>query len=322
MKFKETHIEPSLLKPSDRTKEFWLFCRKHSDKRFINYGNYSFPGKFIVTDYKNDFWFFLIAITAEIIFLASIPIIIDGFDILLGFAGFFLVVLDFIGAYFAHKYQDKICIFKIEIEQIKFIHNTFGTGLATELEHKKTQLNKVEKSFSRKIGKIIIIISAALKIIGFAILNSEIDSIAFALFALYSFVAYIHITKTGFFVSGFMFYRNLKKDYNLSINQDRAWDQISNPDNPDNFDYYIIQDIPQSVRNIYPIKRKVFNDRFIYDSLEQRQDGVWQIKKWKHHFWDDNDVEILINSVDVDNNALTIETKAFLFYFIVKNILK
>jgi hypothetical protein len=321
MKYQETQI----LWPEQDTIDRWKQTRKHPENAYKQYGQFRYPGYYTLQGYKEDRTFFLIAIIAELLFLATLPFVIGGVDIYLGIAASFLVLIDFIGAFFAHVGQAKISDAKKELSVHQYKQ---ASGIQVDLNAIRSAEQKIrnaERSASRLIGKSLIIIGAIAKVLGMTVVAGGFGAIPLVILVLYGFLAYIHIRHTGFFYSGFSFKNKLKRDYRSMLNGYQANPGNRDTDNPNNITELTIQGAPVGME-FKPIYNTIIDDHIAHtiDQLypQKGQDGTisWQIRKWSHHFWDDERIEQFVNANDNTGTGLSNEARAFLFSYIIENL--
>ncbi|MFZ1515881.1 MAG: hypothetical protein WAT21_10800 [Saprospiraceae bacterium] len=307
--------------PESQTVKKWLMTRKYSESEFIPIGKFEFPGFYTTQNYKWDGIFFWLAFIFEIGFLVTITLLIGGWDMLLSLSAISCVLIDYFGAYFHHKNQDEICRAQLALNVQK--HKDIVAGAGTdEVKKKKDKLDTLKVKPSRILGLILILGSAFTKVIGSAILF-EIPALTLALTIVYCFVAYVHIYKTGFYVSGYYFYKALDRDLREHIMKNDAI-TLNQVDPEKDFDKTKVENIPKDV-SLTTIRLAVFDNLGIFDSLIyennntdkdsnslSRTDGAWYYVKWKHHFWDDSHMLKFINSKSESGEVLSDNAKAFI----------
>ena len=295
--------------PSNETLQKWLFTRKRSEFEFLTFGDFRFPGYFTTQHYKSDHTFFWIAIFCEAGFLATVSIMVGGFDLYLSLAALVCVVLDLIGAYSIHKNEDKISTaqlrFNIEDYKNKILRST-----SDNVKIKKEQIIREHQKPSRFLGKILIIISAILKIFGSAVLF-ELPVFTIVLTIIYCFVAWIHIKKTGFYWSARRFGRAMDAELEKHI-QEGGSDKLQNKVSENDFRNVLIENIPSNVE-LRPIRMGIFENMSIFDEIyHDETSNKWYYRIWKHHMMDDEDLQKFIYSSDKSGDVLSDSAKAFI----------
>ncbi len=321
MKYQGTQI----LWPEQDTIDRWKQTRKHPENAYKQYGQFRYPGYYTLQGYKEDRTFFLIAIIAEILFLAAVPFVIGGLDIYLGIAAAFLVLIDLIGAFFAHVGQAKITDAKKELSVHQYKK---ASGIQVDLNAIRSAEQKIsntEWSASRLIGKSLVIIGAIAKIFGMTLVAGGFGAIPLVVLVLYGFLAYIHIRHTGFFYSGYTFKNKLKRDYKTMLKGYQSNPGIRDTDNPNNITELTIQGAPAGME-FKPIYNIIIEDEIakthdqLYCKIGHDGSMSWQIRKWAYHFWDDERIEQFINANDQTGTGLSNEARAFLFSYIIENL--
>jgi hypothetical protein len=296
------------IKPETDTIKKWLFTRKRSADEFLTIGDYKFSGIYTTQNFKSDAVFFWIALICEIGFLVAVSIMVGGFDILLSLSALVCVVLDFIGAFFYHKNENEICKAQLKLNIERYKMNTKQGSTSDEVNIKIDTIELLKKEPARTLGISLIIVSAILKILGSAVLF-EMPVFTIVLTVIYCFVAWIHIKKTGFYFSGRKFFKAMDRELNKHI-KNGSNDSIKKLDQESDFEPWEVENIPTNVE-LKEIKMHIFSDTKIYDSLQKKNDK-WLYRKWKHHFWDDGDLQKFINSKDDNNDVLSDSAKAFI----------
>lgn len=291
----------------DTTVKKWLYTRKRSEHEFLTIGNFKFSGIYTVQNFKSDWLFFWIAFICEVGFLILISILLGGFDPLISLSALACVSLDFIGAFFRHKNEDEICKaqLKVNIERYK---REINRSTNDDVKIKESHLRTLKSNSYRIFGSSLIILSAIVKIFG-SIILFEIPALTITLTVIYCFVAWIHIFKTGFYISAVRFYSSLKKDLAEHIRNGNN-DTIKKKDKDEDFDKWELENVPDNT-NLKEIRMYVFQSSNIYDSLIN-EGGKWMLRKWKHHKWDDNDLQNFIDSQDAKGGVLSDNAKSFI----------
>jgi len=192
--------------PSRPAKDLYLGTRKKP----LNYGGFIHPGLFQTYNFSKDSSFFWVAIILELIGL-SLTIIFGYGEVITSQPQYALIALtaifvaigiDITLAILHHSSQPTIQ--KLKIERL--------------LETSETQLELIENKISSKDkGKLLwaalILIMALLKIGFFFITYQTADVVLIAMVIAYFWVAYIHISATGFFFAERKRRRKFDKEY-------------------------------------------------------------------------------------------------------------
>lgn len=306
--------------PQPETVKKWLLTRKRSETEVLRFGDFAFPGIYTVQHYTRDKGFFILALLGEVAFLAIVSVLLGGFDMLMSLIAVALVVLDFIGAYLYHKNEDEICKAELSLSIANYREKSVKTA-TDDVKISSDCLKMLKGNFTRRLGAGLIILSAILKIAGSAVLF-EIIALTVVLTVIYCFVAYVHINKTGFWFAGWRFYSAMDNETSNYIMNNKN-ETIKSLDKENDFTLLKVENIPADV-NLKPIKRHVFENTNIFDSLvlvgRQGEEGAdspnngakeWHYRIWKHQFWDDDDLQAFINS-KAGNEVLDDKAKAFI----------
>lgn len=287
----------------------WLYTRKRSHDEFLNIGHFQFPGIYTTQNFKSDAVFFWIALVSELGFLFTVSVMIGGFDVLLSLSALVCVILDFIGAFFYHKNENEICKAQLDlnIDRYKIASRQAESDSARIM---LARLNFLKKDVYRRLGVALIIISALLKISGSAVLF-EMPVFTIVLTVIYCFVAWIHIKKTGFYISGRQFLRALDKELKIYI-INGSNDSVKTLDRENDFRVTELENIPPEVLdNLKEIRMQIFENTSIYNSLYKKE-NKWYYRMWDHQTFDDADLQLFINSKDQHNDVLPDAAKAFI----------
>lgn len=295
------------IKPSQDTRDKWLLTRKLSHHEFKTIGSFIFPGFWTIEKYKTDRFFFRLAIFFEIIFLFSIFFLLGGVDILISVLAFSAVVVDLFGAFLHYKNGDNICRTQLKLNIENYLK---GIKLSDndKVKRKEFEFHLEKNNLTRKIGVLLILLSVLVKIVS-SVVVFELPGLIFAAIVIYSFVAYIHINHSGYWFAGWNYRTAMKKQLLIELS---SQDDLKNKCSEDDFVLTEVENIDSSII-LKPIRHIIFRDSDIFDSLVFNEDqNKWYYRKWKHHFWDDNDVMNFINSRSKDNSVLSDSAKAFI----------
>ena len=300
------------LMPNSDIKDAWLATNKGSTSFEIGAqrSEFRFPGFWTIKNFSSDVTMFYIAIFFEIVFLLLI-FTQAGVQLFLIIASLLSVIIDFISALAHNSKRKEISIACLKVNIAKYL---FKLDRVTnpEVRQEEKELKKYKNNVWRITGAVLIVMSWLVKIFVTAI-TFGLPIIIFASVVIFGFVAYIHLFHTGYAFSGFRFYSSLKKIlYQGNTN-------FVGKDTDNDFDYVALgndKEIKDAGVTLFEIKNKIEGVNIpVYDSLvHNMQDGIWQIKKWKYHFWDDKDMENFIKSSDDSHRALAPEAQAFVAY--------
>ena len=188
--------------PSSGTKQLWLSTRK-AEVNVTN--NMTLPGLFNTKGYSSDKSLFFFAMTLEVIGFLIISALAD-WGVLIAGTVLALVVIDVFLAIGLHWKQSQICLLSN-----KKATETRGGMAAIKLE---AQIKKLKRWWGGKLCVILLWVFAVIKASGFYVLNPDTYIFGILMFLIYSFIAYVHIFHTGYFLAEFRFRRALNKEVN------------------------------------------------------------------------------------------------------------
>ena len=301
--------------PDGDMKDAWLATNK--GRMPIEIGErgkeFRFPGCWTVKKYNSDVSMFWIAMFFEIAFLLLI-FTQAGIQLFLVITSLLSVIIDFISASAKNSKRKEIIKERLELSTIKYLRKLQRTTDPQVREQEKV-VKRYEYNAWRIVGTVLIVVSWFVKIL-VTTLTFGLPIIIYASVVIFGFVAYIHLFHTGYAFLGFRFYSKLKKIARRDGNK-----TFVGKDTDADFDYIMLGTINDVT--LYEIKHKVEDvDINVYDALVKMDDGAWVIKKWKHHFWDDEDMGNFIKSSDDQHMALNPEAQAYLVYKIYECMFK
>ena len=203
--------EPHRYEPNKYALKLWLYTRKEDDA----YGMSTLPGFYSTRDFPRDSMFFAFAIFLEI--LGAALLINNGLSLgdalfariaIMGSIG--LVLLDLILAYFLHRKESERSLLKNRI-----------TIESNQDELAKHKVGLREGKILDYVLIFAIFFISLVKIAG-VILLGTMDHIALyvIVIALFMFIFYIHIKKTGYFFYGWWTDKVFKKQLKLKTEGD------------------------------------------------------------------------------------------------------
>lgn len=213
--------DPHRFEPDKNALTLWLYTRK-ADK---SYGMNDTPGFFSTHEFPKDQGFFIAALVLEIVGVTLL--IYNGFSLgdslfaliaTIGALGMFIG--DLLLAYFLHRNHQRKCLARNE----KKVSNNSGRNAIIEDELK-----------SGKVADALIIIGilliAIVKLLGIVLLGT-FDHVAIyvALLIMFSFIVYVHVRHTGYFIYGWL----TRKAFDKQLAQLNRGDAkfATNPKNP------------------------------------------------------------------------------------------
>jgi hypothetical protein len=186
--------------PSQNTKNLWLATRK-AGKQVT--ANLTLPGLFETVKYSQDKSLFGIAMVLEVIGCLLISALADWGLLIAGTVAA-LVMIDVFLAIGLHYKQGKICF-----------HLNMAITTAANQGVQAGHINRVRKLKNWWLGKICIVllwVFAVIKASAFYVLNPDTYIYGILMFLIYSFIAYVHIYHTGYFLSEYRFRRAFSKE--------------------------------------------------------------------------------------------------------------
>jgi len=302
--------------PDADIKDAWLATNKGSAPLEIGAQKkeFQFPGFWTIKNYSSDVTMFYIALFFEVLFLFLI-FTQAGVQLFLIIASLLSVIIDFISALAHNSKRKEITIASLQLNIANYLLK-LNKVTVPDVKQKERELKKHKNNIWRITGAVLIVVSWLVKIF-VTIITFGLPIIIFASVVIFGFVAYIHLFHTGFAFSGFRFYSSLKKI--LYQGNTNFIDENGVPKNTDNDFEYVALGNDKEIQAVgvilFEIKNKIEDVNIpVYDSLVHMQDGTWQIKKWKYHFWDDSDMKNFIMSADDNHRALASEAQAFVAY--------
>jgi len=281
----------------------WLACRKRTKQEYATIGDFKFPGFWTVQNYKNDCLMLGLAIFFEILFL-TLVFSMAGVQTFLIIMASVSVVIDIVGAYWHHSKRSDISVAQLKHNIEEYLHRIGKRALGSVTDKEKS-VAELKNSPFRILGVVVIILSYFVKIF-VAGITFHLPIIVFASVVIFGFVAYIHLYHTGYaWVAWRKFYPALDKK--VKKHRDIRPDTLI--DDNDDFKWTKIEEIPVGI-TLLEIKRRIFSQYEIYDCIVKIEDE-WNLKIWKHQFWDDADMLNFINSSDSDKHSLSDKAKAF-----------
>jgi hypothetical protein len=241
--------------PSKRTKRLYLGTRKQG----MQYSSFKHHGLFETYNYDSDKTLFILAIVFETLCLFATIFLGYGASLsAIAFAiaiAFVAVALDIGAAIWHHYYTPKI---HENILKRSFLdHNEIAFGNIK----KQNSSWKLKKQF---VG-FIIVLMAFIKILIFYGAYGYINIILLAVIVSYSFVAYIHLYKTGYFLQALYLKLKIGKEYSRYLK--------TQAEDPYNAEYAATK-----VSHIFPfngtLKTDILPDKY---SLEEHNDGNYKI---------------------------------------------
>jgi len=197
--------------PSSSTKHLWLSTRKAE----IEVGNIIIsPGLFNTKGYSLDKSLFSFAMSLEIVGFLIISALAD-WGVLIAGTVLALVVIDVFLAVGLHWKQNDICLLSN-----KKATKTPGGIEAIKLE---AQIKKLKRWWGGKLCVVLLWVFAVIKASAFYVLNPDTYIFGILMFLIYSFIAYVHIYHTGYFLAEFRFRRTLNKEVNKFLNEDAKY---------------------------------------------------------------------------------------------------
>jgi len=195
---------------SSSTKQLWLSTRKAE----VKVGDITLPGLFSTVGYSLDKSLFSFAMALEIIGFLIISALAD-WGVLIAGTVLALVVIDVFLAIGLHWKQSAIC----SLSNQKAAAAPGGMN-AIRLE---AQIKKLKRWWGGKLCVVLLWVFAVIKASGFYVLNPDTYIFGILMFLIYSFIAYVHIYHTGYFLAELRFRRALNKEVNEFLNGNAAY---------------------------------------------------------------------------------------------------
>lgn len=190
--------------PGSGTKQLWLSTRKAE----VKVGDITLPGLFNTVGYPLDKSLFFFAMALEVIGFLIISALADWGALIAGTV-LALVVIDVFLAVGLHWKQSEICRLSNEAAA------TRGGMNAIMLEAK---IKKLKRWWGGKLCVALLWVFAVIKASAFYVLNPDTYIFGILMLLIYSFIAYVHIYHTGYFLAEFRFRRALNKEVNEFLN--------------------------------------------------------------------------------------------------------
>jgi hypothetical protein len=297
-------------------KDVWLATNKGRTPIII--GDFKYSGYWTMKNFSSDTTMFWIAMLFEIAFLLLI-FTQAGVQLVLVITALLSVIIDFVSVLAHNSKRKEITQAQLKLNATKYLR-TLAVTTDINIRDDEETLKKYQRNGWRILGVTLIVISWLVKIFVTTV-TFGLPIIIFASVVIFGFVGYIHLFHTGNFFIG----SRLTSKWNKLVKYGNT--QYTGKNTDADFDFIpltTVDDVTNKGFTWFEIKNQIRNINIpVYDSLikvrdDEKKTEIWTLKRWKYHFWDDNDIEKFIKADNGNGQSLTQASQAYLLYKICK----